>query len=144
MSQPTTLYHCLQGWPPEGPNAFRWERGALVYMLSDLRRDPSTWDRVMVPTTSQWQDFWTACDEVDVWSWPPSLGDTSVIDGLQWIIDLEVGGRRVKSTGQVDGAPPGIYESLMRLHRLLQGMVGWHESEKKWAHRWRDWLAKQR
>jgi hypothetical protein len=99
--QPATLFHCLQGWPPKGPNHFRWERGGLTYSLRNLARDSSTCDRVMVPTASQWQEFWTTCDEVDVWSWPPSLGDTSVDDGLQWIIELEVGRRRVRSTGQV-------------------------------------------
>ena len=123
--RPTKLLHCLQGWPPPGPNHFRWEHGQLVYMLPDRSLDSRNWDKVVVPTLTQWYEFWRVCDEIDVWSWPPTLGDMSVCDGLQWVLELEVSGRRVASEGQVHGAPPDTGSKLMRLHRALQAMAGW-------------------
>src|SRR5688572_28556349 len=108
---------CLQGYPPPGPNAFRWQGGRLTYMLPDMSLGRRDWERAMTPTPAQWEGFWRICDEIDVWSWPPTLGDLHVIDGLQWITELEVGSRRMASTGQVLGSPPDFPAKLMRLHR---------------------------
>jgi hypothetical protein len=127
---PTRLYHCLQVWPPEGPNAFRWESGRLVYMLPRSGVDRSKWDEAVTPSSSRWEELWRVCDEIEVWSWPPTQGDTHVIDGLQWISELEFGGRSVASRGQVHGSPLGFDEKLMRLHRTLQAMAGWHDPDR--------------
>jgi hypothetical protein len=34
--EPTKLYHCLQGWPPEGPNAFEWKMMRLHRTLQAM------------------------------------------------------------------------------------------------------------
>lgn len=125
MSEPIKLKHCLQGWPPRGPNAFHWRNGRLTYMLPDRSHHHQDWDKVMTPLPAQWEEFWQVCDEIDVWSWPPSLGDRHVIDGLQWITELEVGTRYVASCGQVQGSPPDFVAKLMRFHQALQEMAGW-------------------
>ena len=123
--KPTKLDHCLQGWPPAGPNGFVWENGYLSYMLPRMGFDTSLWDEAIAPTGSQWRDFWRICDEVGVWSWPATLGDRDVIDGLQWKLELEAGTRRVESRGQVWGSPPDFKPKLMRFHQALQAMTGW-------------------
>ncbi len=123
MLEPIRLEHCLQGWPPPGPNAFRWQNGRLTYMLPE--GPYNDWYKVMTPTSAQWEEFWRVCDEINVWSWPPTLGELRVIDGLSWITDLEAGSRHVVSTGQWVGSPPDFTAKLMRLHQALQAMVGW-------------------
>ncbi len=124
-AEPTKLFHCLQGWPPRGPNHFRWQDNRLVYMLPDWALDSHHWDKVIIPTRIQWQEFWRTCDEINVWCWPRRLGDMQVIDGLSWHTELEVGSRRVVSRGQVVGSPADFRPKLMRLHEALQVIVGW-------------------
>jgi len=127
--KPRVLYHCLQGWPPEGPNAFRWENGTLVYMLptSSFRDD---WDKSCQPPDAQWDELWRLCDQIDIWSWPAYSGDPHVKDGLQWIIRLEVGDRKVETSGQIHGSPPDYQGNLLRLHDALQRMTGWSAPER--------------
>lgn len=117
---PIRLRHCLQGWPPPGPNGFAWQNDRLTYSVG------GSGESMIIPTREQWEEFWRVCDEIDVWSWPPRLGDRWVIDGLEWTLVLECRGRAVVSEGQVHGSPEGLYEKLMRLHRTLQSMAGWH------------------
>jgi hypothetical protein len=99
-------------------------------MLSDHTRHHLEWDQAITPTTAQWRVLWRVCDEIDVWSWPPTLGDLDVIDGLQWITELEVGSRHMASRGQVHGSPAGFEAKLMRLHTTLQMMAGWRAPAK--------------
>jgi len=127
--EPIKLKHCLQGGPPPGPNAFRWQGGQLTYMLPNRSLKRSDWDKMVTPTAAQWEEFWRVCDEIDVWSWPPSLGDVRVFDGLSWETELEVGSRRVVSRGQVWGSPPDFEPKLMRLHEALQALTGWQLKE---------------
>jgi hypothetical protein len=117
--EPRKLLHVLEGWPPPGPNFFRWENGRLVFSAG-LRTDLS-----FVPTPERWAEFWRVCDEVDVWSWPPDVGDPSVIDGLLYKIQIDVGSRSVKSEGQVSGSPAGFRERLLKVHCTLQSLVRW-------------------
>ena len=70
-----------------------------------------------------WERLWQACDEVDVWSWPAKSGDTSLIDGLQYALELQVGSRVVKSSGQVIGSPAGFADKVKRLHKAMQELV---------------------
>jgi hypothetical protein len=94
-------------------------------MLPNRSFDPRDWDKTVTPTPAQWEEFWLVCDEIDIWSWPPTLGSMTMVDGLQWETELEIGSRRVASRGQVWGSPPGIKEKLLHLHRALQALTGW-------------------
>jgi hypothetical protein len=130
--QPTRLHHCLEGWPPPGPNLFRWENNQLAYMLPKAGVDFLDWDEVVKPTRMQWRMFWRVCDEIDVWNWPPTLGSMHICDGLQWTLELEFANRRVMSRGQVSGSPSGTGKKLMKLHQMLQAMAGWHNPNKNY------------
>jgi len=95
-------------------------------MLPDPSANVRDWHKTITPTPAQWDELWRVCDEIDVWSWPPTLGNLHVIDGLQWTLELEVGARSMVSQGQVDGSPPDFEAKLLRLHQALQAMTGWH------------------
>jgi hypothetical protein len=125
-NEPTKLLHCLQGWPPGGPNHFRWQNGQLVFMFPREGFNYSNWDVAITPTSNQWREFWQVCDEVDVWSWPPTNdGLLFIRDGLEWTLELQFGNRHVVSKGQVIGTPSGFEGKLMRLHKSLQAMTEW-------------------
>jgi hypothetical protein len=125
--RPAALLYALSGWPPPGPNYFRWQEGRLVYSLPDHSKRFEEWDRTVEPTHEQWTEFWRVCDELDVWSWPASVGNRRLIDGLQFVLELEDGERSVKSEGQCHGAPPGFAAKVTRLHETLQRMAGWQK-----------------
>jgi hypothetical protein len=143
--EPRKLLHVLQGWPPRGPNFFRWENGRLVF--------DGEWgaDHSFVPRPERWAEFWSVCDEIDIWSWPSKVGDPHMIDGLQYEIEIDVGSRSVKSRGQVIGSPAGFRERLTKVHEALQSLVRWRRpfgrlswmtqqvlERGKRAARWRD------
>ena len=113
------------GWPPPGPNTFRFHDNQLEYILFDDDVYRKCGNKVVVPTDDQWLDFWKLCDEVDVWSWPEDVSNNNVIDGIEWRINYQIGDRRVRSYGQVSGAPSHIQENLFRLHEALQAVTGW-------------------
>ena len=118
--EPTALLFCLEGWPPPGPNHFRWKKNELVYMLPTASLDCRDWDKVAKPTRMQWRQFWRVCEETGIWSWPPSLGNRHICDGLQWVLELEYAHRRVVSRGQVSGSPAGFSKRLYKFHQTLQ------------------------
>jgi hypothetical protein len=122
--EPKKLFHVLQGWPPPGPNYFRWNDGKLVYSVDSQ-------DCAVTPVPSRWAELWRICDEVDIWSWPPDIGDQRVIDGLLFEIEIEIGGRSVRSRGQVVDSPAGFGERLLRVHGAFQSLVGWQPSAVK-------------
>ena len=115
---PTKLFHVLQGWPPRGPNHFRWDGARLVYS-SELK------ECSVVLTPGQWRNLWAVCDEVGLFSWPATVGDPHVRDGLLYQIEIEVGECSIRSAGQCVGSPPEFPKKLLRLHRALQSLVGW-------------------
>ena len=117
---PTRLEWSLEGWPPAGPNGFRWENRTLSYSGD---RPPER--KFATPSDKEWAALWACFDELDVWSWPSTVGDLMVIDGLMYEIDVEVGSRSIKSNGQCSGSPPGFRDAVIRIHEELQLMVGW-------------------
>jgi hypothetical protein len=125
--EPIRLVCCLSGWPPKGPNNFRWKHDHLAFQgdLPINDHGPNYLGEFVKPSSSQWQEFWRVCDEIYVWSWPSYLGNAEVYDGLQWDLELQEGNRYVASKGQVIGCEDFIGENLKRLHQILQAMAGW-------------------
>lgn len=113
---PTRLVWSLQGWPPPGPSAFEWQDAHVTYWAAGKQQSAT-------PGPRQWKRLWQICDEVGVWSWPPKIGDIMVIDGLQYALELQVGSRVVKSSGQAIGSPAGFADKVKRLHKAMQELV---------------------
>lgn len=79
----------------------------------------------VMPAAKAWEGFWEVCDAIDVWSWPPFLGDLTFYDGFVWNAEFAVGDRSVKIGAQLAGLPSTIEDDVMRLHKTLQQMIGW-------------------
>jgi hypothetical protein len=121
---PTKLSLGLSGFPPPGPNRFRWNNGQLTYRLYDRTKSEEDWIKAVVPTPMQWQEFWSICDAIDVWSWPFDISNINIIDGLEYVLELEVGDRAVRSKGQACDYQPGFSDKVRSLHQALQAMTG--------------------
>jgi len=52
------------------------------------------------PHAEDWQRFWAAAEKAKVFQWPRCCrGNEDVCDGTQWELDIEYGGRTVRSEG---------------------------------------------
>lgn len=60
------------------------------------------------PTPEQWQAFWREVERLGVWEWLPEYTNDT-LDGEQWTLELEFGGRRLATGGSnaYPGAPDG-------------------------------------
>ena len=110
----------MSGFPPGGPNYFRWLDGRLLYRHRELH------DLEIVPSPEAWQSFWQACDALDVWNWPSYIGpEYPVFDGLQYQLRIAVADRRIESSGQLVGQSDEVRDRVLALHRACQELVGW-------------------
>ena len=124
-ANPRKLKLSLVGWPILGPSCFRWDKDQLVYILPG--KDVDCEDAV-TPTHDEWQAFWQTCDEINVWAWPPMVGDTQFCDNLHWSLELEHGRHAVVAQGQVYGSHAGFPNQLLRLLQILKAMTNWSKN----------------
>ena len=82
---------------------------------------------VMRPSFDQWYELWKICDDIDIWSWPESLGDSDYKHPERWFTQLGIDARFVTVRGCLEGTPKDIRAKLMRFHQAMQTFVGWHE-----------------
>lgn len=125
---PNILQHTLRGWPPRGPNLFRWEHGRLLY--ADRRGGTLDLDVIAEAPPARWVEFWAACERIGVWAWPEWTGERGVNDGLQVDTELAHDGRHVRTRAQCYGAPDDFVASVREFHAALQWLVGWPEAPR--------------
>lgn len=113
---PRRLFHCLEGWPPNGPNGFEWDGHELRFRWGACGFGTR-------PTRELWAQFWTICDQVDVWNWPAWQGNRQVCDGLQYVTVLATQYSAVMAEGQVSGSPKEFGDRLISLHHAFQSLV---------------------
>jgi hypothetical protein len=79
----------------------RWRDGRLVWTAGEERRLPA-------PSPDDWSLFWRAVDRAGAWEWRDRYEAPGV--GASWIVRLEHGGRRVRSSG-ANGFPGRVRAS---------------------------------
>ena len=97
-SRPPTLLLAAIGNERDGYRQVRWEGGELDWRFGDESER-------LVPDQQAWRLFWRAVEQNDVWEWRERY-ERSGIDGTYWVLELEVPGRRLSSSG-VNAYPPG-------------------------------------
>jgi hypothetical protein len=130
-NEPTELYLAFAGWPPEGPNSFKWMNGRLHYGVY-LNRGRETYDAEVIPPNSSWKRLWEVCDQIDIWSWPKAGFEGHGYDELQFVIRLQVGQRKIGGLGWVRDTPE-TEKKVMRFLEELQGLTEWRKTETGWA-----------
>lgn len=120
---PETLEHNLRGWPPPGPNGFRWSNGLLHFRLPDWSAPVRDWDKAVSPIPAAWDELWSACDRLKIWDLPPRFGDADVLDGLQVSTRIVHGPRSLSIDGQCAGAPREVCDTILLLHSALQQLA---------------------
>ncbi len=96
------------------------EDGRLHYRV--WRADGPATETVVDPTPEAWGAFLRAVEEAGLWSWAPRYASPGLImDGTHWSIELEVGERRVVSSGS-NAYPPGFEQVTRAVSALLGGL----------------------
>jgi hypothetical protein len=104
---PTRFRIAIGGFfPPSYSVELRGE--SLLYHARTI--DPQTQavretSKVITPSAGQWQRFWKATDEVDLWRWQAEYANPLVTDGTSWAVDIVSAGRMIESSGR--NAYPG-------------------------------------
>lgn len=102
MAVPTKFLVTIGGFL-DGRCEVRWRRGKLWYRHD--RIDGS--EMSMIPSATDWERFWTAMDQIEVWSWKARY-DTEILDGEQWTVAIRHGSQRIQCYGS--NAYPGGHD----------------------------------
>lgn len=61
----------------------------------------------IVPSPESWNKFWVSLDSINVWIWQERYDNPDICDGTHWEIKIEIGNRRVVSSGSNAYPPKG-------------------------------------
>jgi hypothetical protein len=78
-----------------------WDGSALWYYTDDFAapKEDDEPTEILIPSKSQWHNFWQEMDAVGLWTWRPSYNAPDIMDGTQWEVEIEWGTRAVSSSG---------------------------------------------
>ena len=91
---------------------FRYEDGWMLYSFnieienskivfaydSFPYRNP---DNYIIPSEEEWKKFWDKMDKIGVWNWMDNYDCPDVVgrDGTSWNLKIEVGDKKIESSG---------------------------------------------
>ncbi len=75
----------------------------------------------VIPTTSEWRNFWIKVEELKLWQWKKSYNDPNILDGTQWSLKIKINNRRKYSYG-FNRYPDSFENFLKILSELLGGL----------------------
>ena len=58
-------------------------------------------DNYIIPSEEEWKKFWEKMDKVGIWNWIENYDcpDLMVLDGTSWNLKIEVGDKKIESSG---------------------------------------------
>jgi hypothetical protein len=58
-------------------------------------------DDEITPSEEEWKNFWDKMDEIGIWDWKREYPDpyAMVIDGFKWNLKIELGDKKIESSG---------------------------------------------
>jgi hypothetical protein len=114
---PSKLKLYIGGAPFAPSYAVEWEGGTLKYRARSGEGGEAV--REIVPTTDQWEAFWSALDHAGVWKWKTRYPNPGILDGTMWSIEIEREGRSISGRG--DNASPRSFRTFVEAIRSLLG-----------------------
>ena len=121
--------------PPHLPEAFsayiggamgrsyhvEYREGRLRYTAYGMHMR-KTGDTDITPSRTQWEDFWKALEETEIWRWKAEYNDPDVIDGTHWEVKICHGGNQLHSRGSnAYPVPMKEFEGFLAAVRMLTG-----------------------
>lgn len=115
LAVPTRLILSIGGF--HAPHyEVRWQRGRLWYGTDGSKV-------TITPSAPDWETFWTAMDQIDVWGWQPRYDDQEILDGTEWSIEISDEARSVRSYGS-NAYPHPFQRFLKAVERLVRQPFG--------------------
>ena len=89
------------------PNSFKIkiENGKIVFAFDSFCS--RNFDNYIIPSEEEWQKFWDKMDKIGIWKWIEDYDcpDLIVLDGSSWNLKIELGDKKLESSGS--NAYPG-------------------------------------
>lgn len=85
-----------------------------------------------VPTARKWSNFREKLDAIGVWQWKKHYDNPTILDGVQWELAIDYGGKKIKadgsnyypgSTGCADFRETAEFKAFLHALELLLGGV---------------------
>jgi hypothetical protein len=73
----------------------------------------------IVPTPSEWEQFWQKLTDLHVWEWKKRYDNPHVLDGTQWELKFEANGRKKKFSGSNEY--PKSFDKFLEAVSVLVG-----------------------
>ena len=75
------------------------ENGRIVFAFDSF--PPGYNDKYFIPSEVEWKKFWDEMDRIRVWSWMDNYDCPDVVfdDGSSWNLKIELGDKKVESSG---------------------------------------------
>ncbi|MGB9200671.1 hypothetical protein, partial [Methanobacterium sp.] len=76
------------------------ENGRIVFAFDSF--PPGYNDKYFIPSEEEWKKFWDKMDNIRVWNWIDDYtleDDLYTLDGSSWNLKIELGDKKVESSG---------------------------------------------
>ena len=108
------------------------ENGRIVFAFDSF--PPGYNDKYFIPSEEEWKKFWDKMDNIRVWNWIDDYtleDDLYTLDGSSWNLKIELGDKKVESSGSnyypgenIEESDPNQSESFKKFLNALRSLTG--------------------
>lgn len=107
------------------------ENSKIVFAYDSF--PPGYYDKYFIPSEEEWKKFWDKMDNIKVWNWKDNYDspDFVVLDGTSWNLKIELGDKKVESSGSnyypgenIEEIVPDQSESFKKFLNALRSLIG--------------------
>ena len=108
------------------------ENGRIVFAFDSFPSGYS--DNYIIPSEEEWKKFWDKMDKIGIWEWIDNYtleDDLYTLDGSSWNLKIELGNKKVESSGSnyypgenIEEIVPDQLESFKKFLNALRSLTG--------------------
>ena len=103
-----------------GPSCrIKWDGEGLLYLYNPSAHagEPGTEKTLIDVNESDWENFRTVLDEINVWDWQERYENPDILDGTSWGLEAVYPDRSIVSSGS--NSTPGNFGRFLEAVRVL-------------------------
>ncbi len=108
------------------------ENGRIVFAFDSF--PPGYNDNYFIPSEKEWKKFWDEMDKIGIWKWIDDYtleDDLYTLDGSSWNLKIELGDKKVESSGSnyypgenIEESDPNQSKSFEKFLNALRSLTG--------------------
>ena len=96
------------------------ENGCLIYQTMGKEYKVRKTKKIC-PDTKRWNDFFSACDQINIWGWSERYENPEVLDGYSWKVEIAYSENSVATSG-ANKKPDSFDQFLKSVKKLIGGL----------------------